>query len=101
MTEARGPGRLDRRQARRVIARSERSWGKGWAAVTIVATITGALAAADEPGGLSRLISWFQILPRTWTDAAYRGIARVRGVFGPPGVAAPADDPVWEKRYVR
>ena len=61
----------------------------------------GAFAAADEPGGICRVISWLRILPRTWTDAAYRGIARVRGVFGPPGVGAPADEPAWGKRFLR
>jgi predicted DCC family thiol-disulfide oxidoreductase YuxK len=61
----------------------------------------GALAAADEPGGVCRVFSWLRILPGTWTDAAYRGIARVRAVFGPPEGGAPAGDPVWEQRFVR
>ena len=61
----------------------------------------GALAAADEPGGICRVLSWLRILPPTWTNAAYRGVARVRGIFGPPAGGAPADDPAWEKRFVR
>jgi len=61
----------------------------------------GALAAADEPGGICRVLSWLRILPRAWTDASYRGIARVRGVFGPPSSEPPADVPAWEKRFVR
>lgn len=61
----------------------------------------GALAAADEPGGVCRVLSWVRILPRPWTDAAYRGIARVRGIFGPPAGEAPSEDPAWEKRFVR
>ncbi len=61
----------------------------------------GALAAADEPGGICRVLSWLRILPQSWTDAAYRGIARGRGIFGPPEQVAPAEDPAWAKRFVR
>lgn len=61
----------------------------------------GAFAAADEPGGICRVLSWLRILPRSWTDAAYSGIARGRGIFGPPERVAPAEDPAWEKRFVR
>ena len=61
----------------------------------------GAFAAADEPGGICRVLSWLRILPRTWTDAVYRGVARVRGVFNPPRVGAPADELAWEKRFLR
>lgn len=61
----------------------------------------GAFAAADEPGGICRVLSWLRILPRSWTDAAYSGIARGRGIFGPPELVAPAEDAAWEKRFVR
>ena len=61
----------------------------------------GAFAAADEPGGICRVLSWLRILPRSWTDAAYSGIARGRGIFGPPERVAPAEDAAWEKRFVR
>lgn len=61
----------------------------------------GAFAAADEPGGFCRVLSWLRILPRTLTDAVYRGVARVRGIFGPPGVGAPADEPDGEKRFLQ
>lgn len=60
----------------------------------------GALAAADEPGGLCRLLSWARVVPRPALDAAYRLVARVRGIFGRPA-CTPAEDPAWAGRFLR
>ena len=38
----------------------------------------GALAAARAVGGLGALVAWARVLPKTWRDAAYKGIARSR-----------------------
>jgi predicted DCC family thiol-disulfide oxidoreductase YuxK len=60
----------------------------------------GALAAADEPGGLCRVLSWARALPRPLLDAAYRLVARVRGCFGRPAFP-PAEDPARAARFLR
>lgn len=59
----------------------------------------GALAAADEPGGLCRVLSWSRVLPRPLLDAVYRGVARVRGLVGRPA-RSPAEDPAWTARFL-
>lgn len=60
----------------------------------------GALAAADEPGGICRVFSWLRILPESWADTAYRGVARVRGVFGRPAAAFPGENPAVAARFL-
>jgi predicted DCC family thiol-disulfide oxidoreductase YuxK len=60
----------------------------------------GALAAADEPGGLCRVFSWVRIVPRPALDAAYRAVARARGIFGRPA-CSPAEEPAWSSRFLR
>jgi predicted DCC family thiol-disulfide oxidoreductase YuxK len=60
----------------------------------------GVLGAADEIGGLWRVLSWARALPAAWRDPAYQLVARFRyrlfGQYRP----TPLPEADWEKRFV-
>ncbi len=60
----------------------------------------GALAAADELGGLGRVLAGLRWVPRPVRDGVYRLIARWRhAVFGGPR-PSPLPNPDWERRFL-
>ncbi len=60
----------------------------------------GVLGAADEMGGMWRVLSWSRLLPASWRDAAYKLVALSRyqlfGTYRP----TPLPEPQWEQRFL-
>lgn len=60
----------------------------------------GVCAAADEIGGLWRVVSWARFLPAVVRDGAYKLVARSRYTLFGEYQPAPLPDPAWEKRFL-
>ncbi|MDP1579682.1 MAG: DCC1-like thiol-disulfide oxidoreductase family protein [Candidatus Didemnitutus sp.] len=60
----------------------------------------GVLGAADEMGGLWRVLGWSRWLPASWRDAAYKLVALSRyqlfGTYRP----TPLPEPEWAQRFL-
>lgn len=60
----------------------------------------GVLAAADEIGGIWRVLSWMRLLPAGLRDGAYKLVARFRytlfGTYRP----TPLPNPDWAQRFL-
>ncbi len=60
----------------------------------------GALAAAEEVGGVWRLVTWTGVLPAGLRDLFYKLIARSRYALFGEYRPSPLPDPAWEKRFI-
>ncbi len=60
----------------------------------------GALAAADEIGGMWRIAAWARFVPAALRDAAYRIVARSRYALFGTHRPTPLADPRWEDRFL-
>ncbi len=60
----------------------------------------GALSALRETGTLGRALAIVRVIPRSWRDLLYRGVARIRyRVFGPYR-PTPLPRPEWALRFL-
>ncbi|GAB1489751.1 thiol-disulfide oxidoreductase DCC family protein [Opitutaceae bacterium] len=60
----------------------------------------GVIGALRVVGGVAGLLAWIVILPRSWRDAAYKGVARIRyRIFG-PWTPRPLARPEWAERFL-
>jgi len=60
----------------------------------------GVLGAADEIGGIWRVISWARVLPAVLRDGAYKLVARFRYTLFGEYRPSPLPDPAWAKRFL-
>lgn len=60
----------------------------------------GVCAAADEIGGLWRVVSWARFLPAVLRDGAYKLVARSRYALFGQYRPTPLPEPAWEKRFL-
>jgi predicted DCC family thiol-disulfide oxidoreductase YuxK len=60
----------------------------------------GICGAADEIGGLWRVLGWTRFLPAALRDGAYKLVARFRYALFGQYRPAPLPDPVWEQRFL-
>lgn len=60
----------------------------------------GALAAADEIGGVWRVISWARVLPAAVRDPFYKIIARSRYALFGEYRPSPLPEPEWQRRFI-
>ncbi|MDP3073497.1 MAG: DCC1-like thiol-disulfide oxidoreductase family protein [Opitutaceae bacterium] len=60
----------------------------------------GALAAADEIGGVWRVISWLRVLPAALRDPFYKIIARFRYALFGEYRPTPLPEPEWARRFL-
>ncbi|MBL9189178.1 MAG: DUF393 domain-containing protein [Opitutaceae bacterium] len=60
----------------------------------------GALAAADEIGGVWRVISWARVLPAALRDPFYKIIARFRYTLFGEYRPTPLPEPEWARRFL-
>lgn len=61
---------------------------------------SGVLGAADEIGGLWRVISWARVLPGALRDGAYKVVARSRYALFGEYRPSPLPEPDWERRFL-
>lgn len=60
----------------------------------------GVLGAADEIGGIWRVLSWTRFIPAVLRDGAYKLVARSRYALFGQYRPTPLPEPEWEKRFL-
>lgn len=61
---------------------------------------SGALAAADEIGGVWRVVSWARVVPAAARDLVYKLIARTRYALFGEYRPTPLPEPEWARRFL-
>lgn len=78
-----------------------RDWDGENAGREAYALRTDALVAALEAcGGAGRALAWIRFVPRTWRDACYRLVARLRFRLFGEWKDRPLPRPEWENRFI-